>query len=45
MKVGWLFNPRALWIGAHYSHYNKRLCINIIPMFTVWVCGAGGKVP
>lgn len=43
--VGLLFNRHALWIGAHYSTYNRRLCINLIPCLTVWVTLPGGKNP
>jgi len=45
MKAGVLFNPHALWIGAHYSTYNKRLCINVVPCVTVWICARDGIVP
>lgn len=45
MKAGLLFNLRSLWIGAHYSSFNRRLCINLFPCVTLWVCGKGGKVP
>jgi hypothetical protein len=45
MKAGVLFNPHALWIGAHYSSYNKRVCINLVPFVTVWVCARDGIVP
>lgn len=45
MLVGALFNPRALWVGAHYSNYNKRLCINLLPMLTIWIVFKGGVVP
>ncbi len=45
MQAGLLFNHRALWIGAHYSPFNRRVCINLIPMVTLWVCGKGGNVP
>ncbi len=45
MKAGLLFNPGALWIGAHWSPFNRRWCINLLPMLTVWVVLAGGKGP
>lgn len=45
IKFGLLFNPHALWIGAHYSAYNKRVCINVLPFVTVWVCAEDGKEP
>ncbi len=45
MKVGALFQPRALWVGAHYSRHNRRWCINLLPCLTVWVTLPGGKEP
>jgi len=41
MKI--IFNPRAFWIGVHYSKYNKRYCINIIPIVTITFIKKGGK--
>lgn len=45
MKVGFLFNLGSFWIGVHYSAYNKRYCINIIPCVTLWITKKGGKCP
>lgn len=45
MKFGFLFQKGGIWIGVHYSEYNKRYCINLIPCFTIWVCKPGGKAP
>lgn len=44
-RVGFKFQLGGLWFGAHYSSYNKRICINLIPCLTVWVCLPGGKMP
>ncbi|MDT4329793.1 hypothetical protein RPD76_07715 [Methylomonas sp. MV1] len=44
-RYGWLFRPGSLWIGAHWSPANKRLCINLIPCVTVWVVMPGGFAP
>ncbi len=44
-RWGLLFNYRALWIGMHGSKPNGRLCINLLPCLTVWVCRPGGKQP
>lgn len=38
-----LFNYRALWVGANYSKYNKRLCVNLLPMFTICITFKKGK--
>lgn len=45
MKKGILFRPLSLWIGVHYSPFNKRWCINIIPCITIWICKEGGNMP
>jgi len=45
MKIGFLFQLEALWIGVHYSPYCKRYCINFLPFLTVWVMMVGGKEP
>lgn len=42
---GILFQRGGMWIGAHYSTYNRRWCINIIPCVTWWICMEGGKAP
>ena len=39
--AGLLYNPSALWVGAHYSQHNKRWCINIVPLLTVWYTNGG----
>lgn len=44
-RWGVLFNPKAFWVGAHYSPYNKRVCVNLVPGITVWVIGVGGVRP
>lgn len=44
-RFGLLFNLPALWVGVHYSQYNRRYCINLLPTFTLWVSLPGGKVP
>lgn len=45
MKVGILFQPKAWWIGVHYSDYTRRFCINLVPCLTVWICLEGGQLP
>lgn len=35
----------SLWVGAHYSEYNRRWCINLFPCVTVWVVLKGGNTP
>lgn len=45
MKIGILFRWYSCWIGLHYSKYNKRYCLNIIPFITIWWIKKGGKIP
>lgn len=45
MKFGTIFNPAAWWIGAHYSPFNRRWCINLLPCVTLWIALRGGKQP
>jgi len=45
MTLGVLFNPGAVWIGAHYSPFNRRWCVNLVPCVTVWLALPGGKRP
>lgn len=44
-SFGVLVNPKALWIGGHYSEHHKRWCINILPCLTVWWAKPGGYLP
>lgn len=44
-RYGWLVRPGSLWVGAHWSPENKRLCINLLPCVTVWVVLPGGTAP
>ena len=45
MKLGILWQPGALWIGAHYSKDNRLWCINLLSCITIWVMLQGGRVP
>lgn len=45
MKAGILFRLGSFWMGAHWSSYNRRWCINLIPCVTLWVTLPGGKTP
>lgn len=44
-SFGLLVNWRALWVGAHYSKHDKRLCLNLLPCVTLWWTKPGGKLP
>lgn len=45
MKFGLSFRLGSLWIGAHWSPFNKRLCVNFVPCVTLWITFAGGNTP
>lgn len=45
MKIGLLLRIQSFWIGIHYSPYNKRFCINLIPCVTIWIIKKGGIIP
>lgn len=44
-RFGVLFRLASVWVGVHYSKYNKRFCINLIPFVTFWIVKPGGKTP
>ena len=44
-RMGLKFRLGSLWMGAHWSPQNKRLCINLIPCVTLWVVLPGGVAP
>lgn len=44
-KIGIIIRLKSFWIGLHYSDFNKRYCLNIIPCFTIWWVLKGGKEP
>lgn len=45
IKYGLLFRAESWWIGIHWSPYNKRFCINLIPMVTLWIAKKDGITP
>ena len=45
MKIGIVLRLESFWVGCHYSAFNKRYCLNIIPCVTIWWISEGGKVP
>ncbi|QKN88534.1 hypothetical protein vBValSX1_141 [Vibrio phage vB_ValS_X1] len=44
-RCGILFNKGAIWLGGHYSPYNRRWCINLVPCITIWFTLRDGKAP
>lgn len=45
MKAGILFRWGSAWVGVHWSPFNRRACINVIPFVTIWITLEGGNVP
>lgn len=45
MKAGIILRLGSFWVGAHWSGYNKRLCVNVVPCLTIWVTLKGGNTP
>ena len=44
-KRGILIRKESFWIGLHYSKFNKRYCLNILPGVTIWWVKKGGNEP
>lgn len=44
-RWGLLFRLSSLWIGVHYSPFNRRWCINLVPCVTLWIALPGGNTP
>ncbi|MBN9078192.1 MAG: hypothetical protein J0H84_18445 [Rhizobiales bacterium] len=45
MAAGILFRLGSVWVGAHWSAQNRRLCINLLPCCTLWLVWPGGRRP
>lgn len=45
IKWGVIIRWKSFWIGCHYSDYNKRYCLNILPCITVWWIKNEGNQP
>lgn len=45
LSMGILVRKYSAWIGVHYSPYNKRWCINLLPCITIWIVKPGGVIP
>lgn len=45
VQVHLIVRLRSFWIGAHYSSYNNRLCVNVLPGITVALTFPGGLTP
>jgi hypothetical protein len=35
-RCGIIFRIGSLWVGAHWSGENRRLCVNLVPCVTIW---------
>jgi hypothetical protein len=45
VRAGILLRWGSLWVGAHWSRANRRLCINLVPCVTLWITAPGGVTP
>jgi hypothetical protein len=45
VAAGIRFRLGSLWIGAHWSAQNRRLCVNFLPCCTLWLVWPGGIRP
>lgn len=45
LTAGVLVRPSSLWVGVHWSPFNRRLCVNPLPFVTLWVALPGGNRP
>lgn len=45
LRFGLLVSLGSFWIGMHYSAFNRRWCINLLPFVTVWITLPGGYLP
>jgi len=45
MKIGLLPRFGSCWVGAHWSGYNRTLCVNIVPCITILITLKGGRTP
>lgn len=45
MKAGILLRWGSVWVGAHWSTANRRLCVNLVPCVTLWITLPGGRAP
>jgi len=45
IQHGYILRWKSFWVGLHYSDFNKRYCLNLLPGVTLWWTGEGGKAP
>lgn len=45
LRCGLLARWGSCWIGVHYSAFDRRYCINVLPCVTLWITLPGGYVP
>ena len=44
-RIGLLCRWGSFWLGWHWSPYNRRLCVNLVPCCTIWIALPDGRVP
>lgn len=45
LHCGVLVRLASFWVGVHYSTFDRRFCINLLPCVTVWLTLPGGHIP
>ena len=45
MRWRLLFKISSFWIGIHYSKFHKRVCINLLPCFTICITAKDEALP
>lgn len=45
LTAGLLVRLASFWIGVHFSAFDRRFCINLLPCITIWIALPGGNRP
>ncbi|MEY4428616.1 MAG: hypothetical protein RLZZ182_1305 [Pseudomonadota bacterium] len=45
IRCGVLFRWASAWVGIHWSSFDRRFCINLLPCVTFWITLPGGHIP
>jgi hypothetical protein len=45
LRCGFLLRLPSFWVGVHWSSFDRRFCINLLPCVTLWITLPGGHIP
>ncbi len=45
LQCGLLLRLSSFWVGVHWSAFDRRFCINLLPCVTLWITLPGGHLP